>query len=148
MLQRCNQKVRKFYSNAIFHINFNQRVYFSRISFCPVCKRRMLPHTVHPLYLSEEDGPTTEPRAVNSNSVQANNMNVHVNFALSGPSDNAYQKIDDQLNGQSRVNQEVVCSDSISQSQNKCDSVMFDDANKENTGRSVPRQNGNLIGAI
>lgn len=131
------------YANIIFHINF------SRITFCPVCKRRMLSHTVHPLYLSEEDASSTAPHGVNSNSVRENNMNVHVNLnALAGPSNNANQKIGDELNGKSRGNQDIICSDSISQSQNKCDSVMFDGADKENDGRSFPRQNGNSIDVV
>lgn len=115
----------------------------------------MLSHTTRPLYLNREDDPPA--RGVNTNSVQANNMIVHAHSDLNsdtlpGPSSNAIQKIDDQSNGQLRGTQKTVCSDSTSQSQIKCDSVMSNDTNKENAGRSVPcmvpLQNGNFLDDI
>lgn len=102
----------------------------------------MLPHTVRPLYLTNGDIPSNSD-GVNSFSVQASDMNVHVkNEALATPKNNANQNIDDSSSVQSRGNQGIVCNDPVLQPPNKRDTAIYDDTDEENTGLSVPRQDG------
>lgn len=67
-----------WHTNAMFHFlptNF-------RINLCPVCQRRILPHTTRQLNFTEEDMSSTSNDS-NANSEQASSTNVHANDDLS-----------------------------------------------------------------